>query len=268
MINEFEQVSIVDNSGRSSIYLQCCNVQYDPIHQKKIQCRYKIRKDHFKNKPHTHIFGNIEDYFPQQKSYLSFQKEFFRFVAQNNISIKTASSSGMFNLLQLAFESGKNSGKSYFFEICPKLSRKCFTQRFIEFSLGVKIENIKQFHGFSSLAIDSGTIWKHNILNFVLINPDRQKLKPLLFKSIRYFQGRYISYYQATIDVIQELQKMGVIIVSIVSDNLKTQVKAVDHRDESSIMRNSNKKSLSSIIRIPCQCHCIQLAFSDFSKNH
>ena len=84
---------------------------------------------------------------------------------------------------------------------------------------------------------------------------------------MRNIHGTDISYYNATIEIFQELHDRGVIIVSIVSDNLKALVKAIDHRNENSIMRNSNNIILSGIIRIPCQCHCIQLSFSDFSKN-
>jgi len=106
MFNGFEQKSIMDNSGRSSIYLIFSSTKYDPIHRKTIRCRYKIRKDHYKNKPQTLIFGNIEDFCSQPKTYLSFQKEFFKFIDKNNISIRTTSSSEMFHVMELAFESG------------------------------------------------------------------------------------------------------------------------------------------------------------------
>jgi len=63
---------------------------------------------------------------------------------------------------------------------------------------------------------------------------------------------------------LSNLNEVSIKIVSIVTDNLRAQVKALDHRDQNSIMKLSESTYIKNIIRVPCQCHVLNLAMKDF----
>jgi len=54
MFNGFEQKSIMENSGRSSIYLICSTTKYDPIHRLTIRCSRDVN---FSPKTQIGLFG-------------------------------------------------------------------------------------------------------------------------------------------------------------------------------------------------------------------
>ena len=124
---------------------------------------------------------------------------------------------------------------------------------------------MKKYIGFASLAIDGGKVGNDSILNCIIINP-LKTLKPLLFDGVYHFTGDSESYKNIVSRIIEELGNIGIIITGIVTDNLRAQVIALDHRDERSIQRNSDIRALKTVLRIPCQCHVVSLAFNDLKS--
>ena len=145
-------------------------------------------------------------------------------------------------MLQEFYEFGQLNPKKEFSSIYPLISRKTFSNNFIINSDLIKSKILKKFIGFASLAIDGGKVGNNSILNYIIINP-LKPLKPLLFDGVNNFQGDSESYKSIVSRIIEELDNLGIIISGIVTDNLKVQVIALDHRDERSIQQNSNTKS-------------------------
>ena len=112
----FNLIKLRDQKGRSIKYLQCSKVQYNNSLKKYIQCSFKIRKDHFLNSNHTHIFKNtIQNYFnipTDQSNQNDIQEKIFNFVGNSNISINTVCSLEFYSLIETIFEMGKKIQKN------------------------------------------------------------------------------------------------------------------------------------------------------------
>ena len=187
-----------DNKGRCIIYYQCKKIQFNSSTNQNVQCSYKIRKDNYKEDQHDHIFINkINNYFNSEIKKIdqlhNIEEKLFNLVGNSNLSIKTATSTEMFSLIESAFELGKLKNNSNFEDLFTKTCRTTFTKRFIEYSNNIKNNRIFTFRGCSALCIDSGTIGSTSILNIVLINANKKEDKPILFKSIWNFKGNFES---------------------------------------------------------------------------
>lgn len=112
----FENIIERSNNGRSSTFLRCTKMAFDPLSKKSIQCSYKIRKDHYKNKDHKCIFLNLEQFIKKKENLISknsnelFLKVFF-LIGKQNLSISTATSHDFYNLLQEFYEFGQLNPK-------------------------------------------------------------------------------------------------------------------------------------------------------------
>ena len=120
---------------------------------------------------------------------------------------------------------------------------------------------LKSIRSPCSLCVDAGTVGSHSILDIVLYCYGK---KPFLYQTIRNFKGDYNSYFNSVNQCLSNLNEVNIKIVSIVTDNLRAQVKALDHRDQNSIMKLSENTYIKNIIRVPCQCHVLNLAMKDF----
>ena len=243
---------------------------FDPLSKKNIQCSYKIRKDHFKNKDHKCVFLNLEQFIKKKENLISknsnelFQKVFF-LIGKQNLSISTATSHDFYNSLHEFYEFGQLNPKKELSSFYPLVSRKTFTNNFIINSDLIKSKILKKYIGFASSAIDGGKVGNDSILNCIIINP-LKPLKPLLFDGVYHFTGDIESYKSIVSRIIEELDNIGIIITGIVTDNLRAQVITLDHREERSIQKNSDIRALKTVLRIPYQCHAVSLAFNDLKS--
>ena len=89
---------------------------------------------------------------------------------------------------------------------------------------------------------------------------------PLIVDSIPYFKGKRIDYAEIVEKIISDLNTKCVNIVAIVSDNLRTQVSAVNHTSDKSFQQNSTNPELGKIIWLSCSCHTLALGLCDASK--
>jgi len=263
----FSNVFEKNESGKVVTFLRCTKMGFDPGLKHNVQCHYKIRKDSFKGKPHKCIFSNLDSYIVNNPPKLcdslnNLENCVFEFVGKKNISISTSVSDEFYNLLREFYLKGQNNPQIVFETIYPKISRTTFTKRFIMYSESLKKECLKGFCGYACLAVDGGKVGPNSILNCILINPFKN-LTPLLYEGIRNFGGNYDSYVKELTRIIKELEIQRIIVTGVVTDNLKVQVMALDHRCERSVQQLSNNSIVKSIIRIPCQCHVISLALKD-----
>ena len=234
-----------------------------------VQCSFKVRKDNLKNLTHDHIFKNeIGNYFNNEFKKIEpindIEEKLFLLVGKSNLSIKTAASNELYSLLASTFKLGQLKKDQGFQNVFSKICRTTFTNHFIEYSKNIKTNRILKFRGISALCVDSGKIGGTSILNIVLINVNKTEEKPILFKSIWNFVGCFESYKKEIFEAIIELKKYNIEISGLVTDNLPVQVKVLDHRNVSSLINNCEDKIISNLIRVPCQCHTINLALNDW----
>ena len=194
------------------------------------------------------------------------EKEILDFMGKKNISLKTVSSNEFYHLLMHFYEMGQQNPSRAFHDIMPKISRQTFTNRFIIFSDFKRSRILKDFVGFSCLAIDSGTVGPNSMLNCVLLSPHKKHLKPFLYESIYGFIGNHENFVHEISRIINELNQLGISITGIVNDNLPTQVNSTDHRKENSLQKKSDISFIRIVLRIPCQCHVVALGVTDLKK--
>jgi len=267
----FENYFEKNCNGRRQTFFRCKKTAFDPISKKNIQCSYKIRKDHFKGKKHDCRFLNLENFLHKNEILLpkevnELYQSVFTLIGKKNLPISTAVSEEFYYLLKIFFEYGQSHGKEEFSNVYPHVSRMTFTKNFIINSNVIKSKLMKQYAGFASLAIDGGKVGNNSILNCILLNPLIQNIKPILYDGIYNFAGNYDSYIKEISRIVLELETLGIIITGIVTDNLKVQVIATDHRESRSFQKMSDNKVIKSILRVPCQCHVVSLALNDLKS--
>ena len=267
----FENIIEKSQNGKHVTFLRCTKESFDPLTKKKVQCSYKIRKDHYKSKAHQCIFSNLDSFIRKkehviQQSTNSTEKYVFEFAGRKNIPIKSMVSDEFYDLLKYFFELGKNNGTKDFETLYPQISRKKFTDRFIIYSDFLKSKHLKNFKGYSCLVCDGGKVGSDSLLNIVIINPHLDDSNAILFDSIYGFDGTCDSYIKVLSRSVLELSSIGITITGIVNDNLKPQIMATDPREPRSLQRCSEDTLFKTIIRVPCQCHVVSLAMKDLTN--
>ena len=213
--NGFQNLYEKSPTNKVVTYIRCTKKAYDPILKKYVQCLFKLRKDHYKGKPHKCLFSNLDSFITKKKSIIVETKDeliqtVFKFVGKKNISISTAVSDDFSCLLKTFYEFGQNNLGKNFETAYNQMSRSTFTKKFIIHSEHKKLELLRKYVGYACLAIDGGKIGSNSILNCIILNPLKAYLPPLLYDSIYDFPGNCESYTHEVTRIIGELEESNI----------------------------------------------------------
>ena len=238
-----------------------------------VQCKYICRSDRPKEATHTCSFDGIDSYFERESQFSDLQKSIYAFIANSNISFSAVASPSFVELIHRAIKEGQESvlkqfGNNLSINYLPpekiyhRESRQTIARKFNEYAQQRKNQRLSLFKSlkYASLAIDAGKINGLPILDITIVN-SFSSIKPLLVRAIRFFSGTTEEYIEKVSNVIQELHKKGIIISSIVGDNLRAQKSAFN--GDSSMQANNPKTFLAKPIWFSCICHTISLAIHD-----
>lgn len=184
------------------------------------------------------------------------QKAHLFFAGKVNLSLENSVSDSLYWLIYEAIKIGQSHPNQNPSSLYPKVSRATFTKRFINqgFQLYDELlENYKQIK-YVALAVDAGKEGSKSYFD-ILITNSLHNLKPLIYKAIEYFPGDFDSYHNEIVNAITELESRGYIVTGIVSDGLRVQSKAI---------LAAQKTIGNTFIKVPCSCHCLNLAINDF----
>ena len=127
-----------------------------------------------------------------------------------------------------------------------------------------KLDVFKKAKG-NCVAIDAGKHKTVPYLMVVLINA-LVTSSPLIIEAVRFFKGKTVDYAATIERILASLLNNGVDIVAIVSDNLRSQVSAVNHTSPESVQQKTSIPKLSSLIWISCSVHTLALSLNDAAK--
>jgi hypothetical protein len=116
-----------------------------------------------------------------------------------------------------------------------------------------------------SIAIDTGTMERRHFLDIMLLAPHTDT-KPFLFRAVEEESLTLEIYGSIVAQAISDLRSREINVRSIVGDNLPTQVAALAHWSDNSVLRQATDPFLQGIKYSPCMCHFLQLAVDDFIK--
>ena len=240
------------------------------------RCDFSIRKDAFlenptKNAEHKCMAMQIDNYFQREKedsiTINEVTKKLIVFIGHEKLPLSTVEKDSFKEFLLTLIKLGQDNPTSHAEDLLPLMSRTTFTQAFIKYSDELYKERLKQFQQAkgSCIVVDAGKHKTVPYLMIVLVNSLIQA-KPLIVKAVRFFKGKTEDYARTIEGALSILFEDGIKIVAIVSDNLKSQVSAVNHTDPKSIQQNTLNPQLSSIIWISCSVHTLALALNDAAK--
>jgi hypothetical protein len=182
---------IKDSHGRKRIWIRCAHKQFNNKTRSFDQCRIEMRRDHFKGKKHTCVFNTLDNYASSIKKDAPILNSVLtltaRFVVRHNISLRSACSPELYDLLHHCFILGQQNPQTIEFQhIVPRFSRMSFTSPFQQHADDLKTSLFKAAKGNWALAIDAGKVGGRMTLNIVLVSC-LSNLSPILFKAVRYF---------------------------------------------------------------------------------
>lgn len=100
----------------------------------------------------------------------------------------------------------------------------------------------------------------------IILANARIEAKPLVVKCIKYFGGKKVDYKNDIEKVLSKLIKDKIRVTAIVSDNLRCQVSAINHKVKNSMQQTTTNPKISRTIWISCACHSLALAFKDSTE--
>lgn len=256
-------------SKQAKIYLVC---------RKKVNgsnCLFCVRKDQYFNKSkeydsHTCKANLIQKYFqPDNKIETTPIDEAIKnFVGKNKLPLNIVTTSSFKEFSRSLISAGQNNPNEDPDKLIPNYSRQTFTKHFIKYSDNIfkqKLEVFKKIPG-SCIAVDAG---KHKTVPYLMIilSNARIKVKPLIVDCIRYFQGKKKDYSKDIEKLLKKLFNDKIKITAIISDNLRSQVSAINHRLKESMQQKTLNGDVSQIIWLSCACHSLSLGLKDAEEN-
>ena len=170
------------------------------------------------------------------------------------ISIRTATSPLMENLLKTAITLGQKFPDIDPNNLLPTLNRKSFTAELIERGKKLydqKIEIYKQYK-FAALAIDAGKIGSVNYFDVLICNALIDS-NPLIFKAYQHFKGDSTAYSNRIKEAIESLTNEKITVTGIVGDNLRVQTSSIEEV----------KIKYPSLFHINCGAHLLHNGVKD-----
>lgn len=89
---------------------------------------------------------------------------------------------------------------------------------------------------------------------------------PLIVDSIRFFKGKACDYSHYIEKMLIFLLDYNIKVSTIVSDNLRAQVSAIDYKNKNLIQKKSINPAITKILWLSCSCHFLALGLSDSKK--
>lgn len=255
------------SGNEKKIYLICNKIIHNTL-----RCEFSVRKDVFIESPlkyaeHKCFAGNIENYFHHEEQYQNLDdvtKSLINFIGTAKLPMNTLSSDSFKKFMASLVKLGQSNPTAHIQQLVPSIPRKTFTKHFIQTSNEIFNEKLKKYVDAKGtcIAIDAG---KHKSIPYLMVMLINALLntKPLLVDAVRFFKGKSIDYASTVEEILASLQAKGIRIVAIISDNLKSQVAAINHTSPHSFQQKTTNPSLASIIWISCSVHTLALALND-----
>jgi|BioPla2DNA2_1021312.scaffolds.fasta_scaffold26930_1 hypothetical protein len=189
------------------------------------------------------------------------------FIGDSKLPINTITSDSFKNYSLSLIQIGQKNATTDPNKLLPQICRKKFTKLFINHSnqlFNNKLDLFRKSKG-SCIAIDSGKHKTVPYLMVVLVNALIPS-SPLIIEAVRFFKGKSSDYTTTIERILTSLLNEGINLVAIISDNLKSQVTAINHTNPQSIQQNTTNPKLASLLWISCSVHTLALALNDAAK--
>jgi hypothetical protein len=255
------------------VFIRCSKQLLDPRGH-LVQCCKEIRKDHLLKEPEAQkkqlshkCFAQSLDRFlalpaePPKLPKIQIQQSLLEFGGRFNLSMESVASPAMRNLILTTIREGLEHPNIDAASLYPMTSRRILTTRFIDAVRRLYDHYLREYRAqrYIALSVDGGKLGSSNYLDILITNAYIDA-PPLIHKAIRHFRGDFPSYHNEILGAINELEADGFVVSGIVSDNLRVQISAIS---------TVQSDKMNKVIHIPCGCHCLSLAISDFIKqNH
>lgn len=267
----YDQISVTVGSSRHT-YLVCNRIIKD-----NIMCDFCVRRDsyikeHEKFDNHKCMSLQIERFFNQKAhtEELTIEQltaKIIEFFGQNKLSLNIISSDTFKEMCLALIKKGQANPLQDPATLLSLTSRTTFTKCFIQYSkelFNQQLEAFKRAKG-TTLTIDAG---KHKVTPYLIAVIANAMLErpPLIIDCIPFFKGKRADYATAVEKIVTDLISRNIDVVAIVSDNLRTQVSAINHASPDSFQQNSTIPEVSKIIWLSCSCHTLALGLCDAAK--
>ena len=188
----------------------------------------------------------------------SLTKSLCIYIADSNLSIKSATSKAMQMLLSAAIKWGQ-ANPSLGIKDAFRRNREKFTEDFISFAQMLKAQQLELIQKFKyvSIQIDAGKLGSDSYIESTIANLF-SRLPPIHFKTEKYFGGQEISYTFFLQSLLNEIAANKLEISAIVADNLRVQWSALKR-----IQKAKLQEQKASFLILPCACHNISLCLND-----
>ena len=262
---EFSEYSIpCGKKEKRKVYIVCNSLLAGNVH-----CDFSIRKDTFVENPakfgkHKCCGTQIDNYFRPAPEAITIDKvtgDLIVFVGTSKLPMNIITSNSFKNYSLSLIKLGQDNVAADPLKLVPEMSRQTFTKLFITHSeqqYNAKLEAFKKAKG-SCVAIDAGKHKTVPYLMVVLVNALISS-SPLIVEAVRFFKGKSVDYAATIERILTSLLNTGVSIVAIVSDNLKSQVSAINHTSPNSMQHNTLNPQLAALMWISCSVHTLALS--------
>ena len=215
---------------KSRVYFRCSHkINFN---ENELQCRFIIRADKFRLNPakanHDHIHENIFLYTDKEINYKDFQKRLLVIASKSvidlNMSIKAVSSEKyldlIINSMKIGFDIANSETTIDIDKIRSILNRSSIRNAVIKQSQrnhSDRIEKLQHFY-YVSIIIDRGTTYSKSSFDVYAANAG-EHCCPILVNSYITENKSALTVKDVLVQSITEAQEIGLIPVSIVSDN-------------------------------------------------
>ena len=270
--SSFEQYSI--KSGETTkVYLVC-----KKMINAMSKCEYSVRKDLFidnkeKHLNHTCVSQQIDKYFTQKKNDQEINETsdtptiaLIKFIGECMLPINIINSPSFKDFQVSLVKTGQSNPETDAESLTVSISRTTLTNKFIKYSQRCFEQKLSSFKAKGTcLAIDAG---KHKSIPYliaVIVNCLISE-SPLMVDCHRFFDGKQHEYVKVVEEIVRSLMQVGIEIVAIISDNLKSQTSAVNYRSPLSMQQNTTDPKISKVLWVGCACHTLALGLYDASQ--
>ena len=127
--------------------------------------------------------------------------------------------------------------------------------------------NLRNYSSYATLCIDAGTIENHQMLLFLIHNA-ASNMKPTLLYSAPFLDHSAQNFFSMLEVAIEKAEEETFCISAVVGDNVSYQKKALAHWKPNSLINQSDKFRIKSLLYITCNCHNLDLVITFMIKNN
>lgn len=235
-------------------------------------CTHVCRIDEIKNhKSHCHFQRSTFIIKDEAETISKFYFKSVMFIVKKSLPISIFNDPSFIDfsneMLQCAFmQSGIQPSCNNLTALIPNLRPDTIHKVILDLASASKTIACGSFQNsqYIHIMLDGSTIIRKKITDYFLQN---EKCMPYLFSTVYDHTDDAEQQKKDILELINELLDVGINVSTITGDNKPSQVKALDHKKNSSFIKCSDKANIKSIRFIPCSCHILALVIKSMEKD-